>query len=396
MKTKALILVSALLLCALSFVAFGQGKFSLKYEEANDTNMSITSMTRLNLGMQKEKPTEIKGVPKGISENTSYAVTSLGIIALDLGSKPPKAYVDANGNGDLSDEKAFEGVEEKGRFLFKEVALGKENAQGKFEISAWLRTGQPVYMTISPKGFLAGNIKLGETTYKAMFIDTTFDGKYNSVFIPPIQMGLGLGGKFDNMAFDFNGNGRIEPGFPVSEVFPLVKMLKVKNEYYSIAVAEDASSISVEQIKPEMGSVNIGSGDVEILLYSDTGQYQLKGSPKYDLPAGKYQLMSALLKMKDKGGIEWALNNTSSATKMQTFDLAAGKPFDLSIGPQLTVKPIVTKNGNDYAINVTVTGKGGETYASGATKNNTMEPAPKVTITDEKGKVLDTGDFKYG
>lgn len=387
-----LMAVILFLFVTLAFSALGQGKFPLTYEEASNTNMQIVSMTRLHLSVKPEKPAGLKGAPKEISETVLYGVADLGFFAIDLDAKPPKAYFDINKNNDLSDDKPFEGVEDRNRFVFKEITLGN----AKFEANAWKQANNQASFILNSKGCLTGEVKLGEKSYKVVFVDSTFDGKYNSTIVLPIAGRIGIGGKYDNMGFDFDGNGRIEYKYPVGEIFPLVKALKSGNEYYSVAVSDDGSSVTIEKIKPRMGILKVGSGDVEIMLFSEFGQIQLNGSTKYDLPVGQYQIMSAVLKTKDKDGAEWTLNNLKGAVNSQAFEITAEKPYEINIGPPLIVKPDITKSGTGYVINAVVTGKGKETYLPGATKNGRNEPAPSVTITDEKDNVLVTAILQYG
>lgn len=380
------------LFATLAFSAFGQGKFPLIYEQASNTNMQIVSMTKLHLTVRPGKPTGLKAIPKGISETALYGSADFGIFALDLDAKPPKAYFDINKNSDISDDKPFEGVEDRNRFLFKDITLGNAN----FEANIWKQSNEQASVIINSKGCLTGDVKIGEKSYKVVFVDSTFDGKYNSTVVLPIAGRIGMGGKYDNMGFDFDGNGKIEYKYPIGEIFPLVKAIKIENDFYSIAVADDGSSVTMEKIKPGTGVFNVGSEDVEIMLFSEYGQMQLSGSTKYDLPEGQYQLMSAALKTKDKDGAEWTLTNLKGAVKSQSFEITSEKPYELKLGPPLVVKPDITQSGTGYVINAVVTGKGEETYLPGAAKNGRNEPAPSVTITDEKDNVLVKAVLQYG
>jgi hypothetical protein len=110
------------------------------------------------------------------------------------------------------------------------------------------------------------------------------------------------------------------------------------------------------------------------------------GGPR---PTG-YAIQLGPLSGKDKSGNEWII------------ELLEGQPRffysnnNLKPGPPLIVSTNVDFKGPDASIGIEVKGQAGEKYQPGAMKNGKQVGAPKFDIVDERGKILASGQFKYG
>jgi len=400
MKTILATLVIGFVLFAFSSPVFSQGRFPLKPTELDEADQRAMWMMQNYMSMSLDKPEQLKQPPKDISENVSYLVAPVGpeeiLLLFDGGSVPKKFYVDSDRDGDLSDEKPFEGENGRSGLVFKNVLIGaaqKEKSAAKVNIQVWSRSGRAAYIAITPSECYAGNVKLGDTTHEVAFIDADFDGRCGSVFVPPFARGRQA---FDFMAFDKNANGTFDVLNPMREVFPLPRMLNVGETYYSLKLEPDGSAVTIEKAKPEFGTLEVGSADMEVVLYSDAGMYQLFGSEKYTIPPGKYQLMALLLKGTDEEGHKWELQSSRGFSAFDNFEIVTGEKSRMEAGPPLTVATDVRKSGNSVRLSVSVKGRMGEEYPAGATKNDGRQSAPDFKILDESGKTLVTGSFRYG
>jgi hypothetical protein len=73
-----------------------------------------------------------------------------------------------------------------------------------------------------------------------------------------------------------------------------------------------------------------------------------------------------------------------------------GETAVLDFGPPFQLKPEVKRMGHIVSMGLALTGRGGERYDVGVQKNGRSVPAPKLTVLDEAGKTLSTGQFEYG
>jgi hypothetical protein len=63
----------------------------------------------------------------------------------------------------------------------------------------------------------------------------------------------------------------------------------------------------------------------------------------------------------------------------------------IELGPPFIIKPNVRKSADRVLIGFSIFGRAGEKY-----EIPRINPAPKVTIMDENGKILASGSFSYG
>jgi hypothetical protein len=83
--------------------------------------------------------------------------------------------------------------------------------------------------------------------------------------------------------------------------------------------------------------------------------------------------------------------------RLHAINVSDNRTTALDFGPPLKVKADVGNPcGPDVTIGMTVTGKAGEEYSATVEKNGLRRGAPAVRILDEKGKVLESGTFKFG
>jgi len=166
-----------------------------------------------------------------------------------------------------------------------------------------------------------------------------------------------------------------------------------------IAMAPDGSSVRVAKTEPTMGTLDVGTADVEtVLLSSEAGLLRFRGSGggKWQVPAGHYMTVQARLSKADAEGAKWRLLESGSG-KREGFEIRAGETRALRLGPPLKTR-IETRAINDGSILVSLVleGQAREQYAPRAVKGDETPRPPKLKILDEAGKILAQGNFEYG
>jgi hypothetical protein len=179
---------------------------------------------------------------------------------------------------------------------------------------------------------------------------------------------------------------------------PLSKVLRAKDAYYRVQVAEDGSWVRLEDFKPKMGAINVGASNLRLVLLSDMGLTTLTGSGgKWQLPEGTYRLAYVSLGLVDAKGVKW-MTPSPDVDQIEPFRVRAGETLAMKIGPPLApaAKPDSAQSGQ-ILINLFLVGQAGERYSVGLEKADGVRlPAPKVKILDGSGKVLAEGKAEYG
>lgn len=98
----------------------------------------------------------------------------------------------------------------------------------------------------------------------------------------------------------------------------------------------------------------------------------------------------AALSAEDANGDTWVLDLAKGQSVSGLRDDNA-RP-----GPPLLVRTDVQARGLDLSIGLLVEGQAGESYQPGAMKNGSIVPPPRFKVIDESGKVMGSGQFKYG
>lgn len=165
------------------------------------------------------------------------------------------------------------------------------------------------------------------------------------------------------------------------------------------AMAPDGPSVQAAKTEPAMGTLDVGTPDVEtILLASEAGLLRFSGSGggKWQVPAGHYTAVQAHLSKADAQGAKWRLSGSGSGKK-EGFEIRAGETRVLRLGPPLKAR-IGTRAiaGGGILISLVLEGHAGEPYAPRAVKGNEVPRPPKLKILDEAGKTLAQGNFEYG
>jgi len=117
-------------------------------------------------------------------------------------------------------------------------------------------------------------------------------------------------------------------------------------------------------------------------VFTDSG-----GPPRQlsSLPAGPY----APIHQVDDRGVDWAINPAGGRPVAQD-------PNAVPAIPLIVVKTEVIRGGNDMLIGLVLTDRDGQRYQPAVAKGGVRQPAPKLRIVNEAGKVVLDDSFRYG
>ena len=389
------------------------GTFALKLEEITDFDQSFVGMGRSFARKERTRPSQLKGTPEGLSGSASYFAADLGkrkLLMAMASVDPPKLYADTDFDGDLSDEKAFEGKIPKANpkgsssrrrqtiFQFGPIPLAGqegEKGQGMKMVVRWYSGGSYVYLF--PTVCRTGKVRLGESSCKVVLIDGDLDGRYNSVFAGMSPSGQRTP-RPDYLGIDLDQDGEFtNSGMDRWERLPLTKMIEVDGRYYNLTASPDGAELRIAKATPKMGTLEMRDRDLQVLVMCDSGYLCIRGSKgRMNIPVGQYRAVYGLLSHTDKKGANWTLRCRAGMGNLTNFEIGEGQVLKFNAGAPLSLKADVQKRGSTVTIGFSAVGQAGENYAGGAQKDGKRLPPPKLKILDEKGEVLSQGAFEYG
>ena len=99
---------------------------------------------------------------------------------------------------------------------------------------------------------------------------------------------------------------------------------------------------------------------------------------------------------KDRGGQTWQLESWGPWADLSTVKVRNNQATVIRLGPPFLIKPDVNRNGSILSIGYTIIGQAGEQYHDFIRKNDGIVTGAKISIFDETGNILESGNFKYG
>ena len=171
--------------------------------------------------------------------------------------------------------------------------------------------------------------------------------------------------------------------------------MKHKGIWVSVAIVI-ALVLTVCLYPRQTGYIKIETPGLKVNLHRSTWGHVMLGpstEPKA-VATGTYTPSYAIYTQEDNGD-KWRLHCTwdRSVTGVQVNE---GETAVLDFGPTFQWKPDVKRMGHIVSIGLALTGRGGERYDVAVQMNGRLVPAPKLTVLDEAGKTLSTGQFEYG
>jgi thiol-disulfide isomerase/thioredoxin len=216
--------------------------------------------TPVPLTLSNEQPAGVKKLPADVA-TPRFAVLPvqtvdghpISLVLDEAPGKAPRLFVDADGNGDLTNDALAEwnaiknqsnGSAAKVFYLGgADVETGTTDAKRRVHLLFYrFDSEDPTRAEEKNKVFvyrdfgLSGEVKIGEKTYKAMLMDDGITGDYRGK--PGISESSGV-----SLLVDINADGKFERR---GEVFDIRKPFSVEGQTYeAVEVAKDGSSLKV-------------------------------------------------------------------------------------------------------------------------------------------------------
>ena len=383
-----------------------EGYCKLRYQTV-DTLESTIYLACQNMVRCSRKPAQLKDLPKNKSGRFSYYLAKIADrdipVVVDR-TKRVRLYMDTDGDGYLSDEKRFISKAVKRRlfgsvdhYKFGPISVEFDKPDGKYAKRIYVITRNNLdNRHICPADYRKGKVLLDQNIYDVAVVDGDFDGKYGKILSLPIKNISRPG--CDSFAIDLNRDGIFDFNYYLhSEVMPLSRMVRIGNSYYSINIAADGTSLELNKIQPEFGTLDLGNANVKLKLWSDAAQQYISNLKNNGpIPAGKYEARFIEWNQIDSEKKAWTFTCYGNTGALRDFEITENKTTSFKIGPPFQIKTTAQKIRETVNIGFKLVGQTGEEYRHGFKRNGIRVSPPVLRITDESDKVVYSGMFKYG
>ncbi len=330
--------------------------------------------------------------------------------ALDLAKSQStgydRLYFDANGDGDLTDDKPIEassvttpspGIVQS-QFPAVDVTLDVEGKKLNYSFvmnAICRRTGNDAYATASLYSAVVreGSITQGTKQTKLLLVDHNSNGRFDdSITIKP----GGTPAEGDLLLVNPNPKNNLSADATMGRDRNFVsKTVCLGKDFYKMEVTPSGESVKLTPTKLDLGNVTNGSpGYRAVLFCEDFGVLMLGGmkDQKIPLPAGEWKVLNYTI---DTGGAGTSVTATFgdepsvvSVEKGKTVKLPFGAPYHAVVTARRT-------NASQVSLSLAISGVGGERCTSFYI-NKSRPPKPLFIVKDKDGKMVHQGSFEYG
>jgi hypothetical protein len=182
----------------------------------------------------------------------------------------------------------------------------------------------------------------------------------------------------------------------------LTRLIKSNGRYYELKVAEDARSIRVKPVEPQVGMLNIPpSLKACSILGPELAADATPKDKQIELPVGRYVVYHYVYPLTGSqlyGSDVYARN---------VFEIRAGQATSIEVGPPLELRlshswswAQPASRGKDppntLSFRLEAFDRAGRQVSGIYLEKGGRPPAPQFKILDDKGKTIHTGTFEFG
>lgn len=385
-------LVPTLVLGAiLASTAVAQNEQWLQYRSANEARQIVGDIGYQYLQPTPTKPEGVK-LPAFKSDQPLFLqwktpMVASGRIWMAFDKSNPKGeydrlYLDANANGDLSDDPVYQPYRRESSMSYfgpAKVVFEASDGPITYHLSMELRTfsGQ-AYCLLSPAGWYEGQITVGGVKKRCVLVDHNVNGAFNDKFS------------------DYSQSDRIRIGEQTgSEGGAVGNYIEVDSKLYKIEVARDGACVTLTEAKDvPYGPVRIADSITTVTATGENGSFIRKPeNGLIKLPVGDYRVDSWGIARKDDAGAKWEMT-ASASLGSAGFTVASDKEVSLPFGEPIYSQVQANKSGSVYSFTQKLEGRQNERIT--LTRNGSQPPAPKLHIRSRDGTYDRSLNAEYG
>ncbi|MCU0914859.1 MAG: hypothetical protein MUC88_09880 [Planctomycetes bacterium] len=296
-----------------------------------------------------------------------------------------RLYLDANANGDLSDDPACPPYRRESMMAYfgpVKVVFASADGPITYHLNLEIRSypGQSPMCLMSPGGWYEGPITVGGVKKQCLLIDHNVNGTFN------------------DKSADYSKSDRIRIGEPGrAEAGAVGKYIEVDNKLYQVEVARDGAFVTLAPAgQVPYGAVRLSEGVTTVTVAGENGSFVRKPENGIiKLPVGAYQVDSWSVSKKDNLGATWELRGMlPPGAAGGTLTAAQDQEASLSVGEPVYSMAQVSQSGSTYSFSQRLEGRQGERIV--LTRNGSQPPAPKLRIRSRDGTYDRSLTAEYG
>lgn len=306
-------------------------------------------------------------------------------IALDRSQKNKPCdslYIDSNGDGNLSDEKAIAPYQtEQNKTYFGPVKITyqyeDEPVTYHLNFEFYIREDRR-QLYVSSGGWYEGSVTVAGEQNHCVLIDQNTNGRFNDKsdnFSKSDRIRIG---KKDNRDTKFTGN-----------------YIDIDGGLYRTDIAPDGACITLTKAEGvTYGRIRLDESITEFAAGGENGFFSVsldKGIGK--LPVGKYRIHHWLIERKDETDNTWKLKG-QWFDKKGIFDVLEDQEVNLAVGEPVICMLDVKKKNTQHSFSHKMKGNLGEQIE--ITRNGNRAGAPKLRIENKQAGYDRTFTFEYG
>jgi hypothetical protein len=240
--------------------------------------------------------------------------TGLMIVWIPKDNDKSVLWLDADGNGNLTDEERHVLSGKKLEIPASiTVQVQPEKQQAKRTL-LFRRSAQGDGLRYAVRGYAQGRLKLGEKEFDAALVDGNADGCLNTV-------------GHDRVWIDLDGNGRFDL---LTEQYPLGKPITLDGQVYVVRsnpladeVVVNLRSVGEGKLRLALAAKSGSPGKIEAELVSDIGEFlpMEKLNEFVSVPYGEYRFSALQLEVPDAKGKLWSYRFSGEQPRNYTVPL---------------------------------------------------------------------------
>jgi hypothetical protein len=394
MRTHTCIILSSVVL--ISFLscpaANAQEEQWLQYRSAAEARQIVGDMTYQFKEPSSAKPEGVKlpsltaETPYFVLWETPMAKSGKVWMVFDKSNKNgsyDRLYLDANVNGDLSDETALSpSRRESNTAYFGPVKVVFEGEDGPITYHLELQlyaSPDRAYCLIAPAGWYEGPITVGGVKKHCVLIDYNVNGTFNDKSDNPGNCDRIRIGPQDSRDSRFVGN-----------------YIEVDDKLYRTEIARDGAFIVLKDAADvPYGTVRLADNITSLSAGGENGQFirkPEKGALK--LPVGTYRIDYWSIAKDDGKGSKWELQGRNLPGSSGTFTVAQDKEAQLSVGEPVYSMVSYNQSGGSFTFSQRLQGHQNEQIT--LLRNGSRPQPPRLRIRNKDGTYDRGMSFEYG
>jgi hypothetical protein len=324
------------------------------------------------------------------------------------------AYIDANRNRDLTDDKpvSLRVRSQSGYLTTDHVTV--QARQGKdggatsnpvqVSVRAWIVGKSIRWCNLDRKGAWKGAIESGKGKVECAVVDVNSDGIYGAPAAWDAEDG-GLS-RGDALFVDASGAGHVSADYWSGHKFDLYRVTRIGSKFYSVTINETGNRVKIEPYSGPMGKLSVRGTDINgaraeadsISVYGAQGAYEFQGvkGEAVSVPAGEYRANDCQLNVISKDGRKLAINCTCDKPVLVTADGSAAIDISGKISARLNPgdKELGWKPGATASLEWVIKISDKTTISQVGRSSSAYKPT--VKFIDAKGRVVAETKGEYG